>query len=174
LISSGTCGGRRSLRQIEPCRGPDTRWCRAASRPRSGWACVALQRPRHGRRVCRLHQPTQKLTPRRNLSARRSVSFPSARNSPVLPQRFSSIARWWPILSLGQRRSASIRLSARLLPFSAAGASAGGCPLVVVERLETFGKAVRHLNVVCHDPPPSARADGLLCLNFLSRFGRPF
>ena len=44
------------------------------------------------------------------------------------------------------------------------------CPVVPVERLEALGKAMRHIDVLCHDLPPSARVDGLLGLNFLSRF----
>jgi aspartyl protease family protein len=51
--------------------------------------------------------------------------------------------------------------------------TAGGevnAPVVVLPRLRAFGYEVTNLEAICMDLPPRARAEGLLGVNFLSRF----
>jgi predicted aspartyl protease len=44
------------------------------------------------------------------------------------------------------------------------------CPKLNLLRVEALGKSVSSLEVLCHTLPPTSRVDGLLGLNFLSRF----
>ncbi|MDI6793833.1 MAG: retropepsin-like aspartic protease [bacterium] len=43
-------------------------------------------------------------------------------------------------------------------------------PVVTLESLKAMGKEVRKLKVACHNLPEESLVDGLLGLNFLSRF----
>jgi len=44
------------------------------------------------------------------------------------------------------------------------------CPIVNIAKIETIGKTVQNIDVVCHTLPSESKLDGLLGLNFLKNF----
>ena len=76
-----------------------------------------------------------------------------------------TIVPWSFVLSIGLDPTAS-RERVRIIT----GSGVEYAPRVVVHKLTTLGESLENVDVLCHDLPQESRVDGILGLNFLSKF----